>query len=150
MVSDRDFAIVQKLLGMDTRTAPDKNEVYLLSGIAVCADCGSPMARKVSTVKGKKSCTFKPVDGNRIDGFIQADITQLSDELTKTRNLISRLEEAKISESKSAKGLGEIRKIIFSFPAFIQASAYEEKLSLLSTVIERIIILDHGNEQILR
>lgn len=54
VVSDRDFVIVQKLLGMDTRTAPDKNEVYLLSGIAVCADCGAPMARKVSTVKGKK------------------------------------------------------------------------------------------------
>lgn len=83
-----------------------------------------------------------------IRSFIQADITQLSDELTKTRDLISRLEEARISESQSAKGLSEIRKIIFGFPAFIQASAYKEKLSLLSTVIERIIILDHGNEQI--
>ena len=40
------------------------------------------------------------------------------------------------------------KKIIFSFPAFIESSAYEEKLSLLNTVIERIIILDHGNEQI--
>lgn len=38
---------------MDTRTSPDQKQVYLLSGIAVCADCGAPMTRKVSTVAGK-------------------------------------------------------------------------------------------------
>lgn len=38
----------------DTRTSPDQKQVYLLSGIAVCADCGAPMTRKVSTVAGKK------------------------------------------------------------------------------------------------
>lgn len=54
IVSDRDFEIVQRLLLMDTRTAPDNDGVYILSGIAVCADCGATMVRKVSTVKGKK------------------------------------------------------------------------------------------------
>ena len=54
LVSERDFEIVQRLLGMDTRTSPDQKQVYLLSGIAVCADCGAPMTRKVSTVAGKK------------------------------------------------------------------------------------------------
>lgn len=54
LVSDRDFEIVQRLLGMDTRTSPYQKQVYLLSGIAVCADCGAPMTRKVSTVAGKK------------------------------------------------------------------------------------------------
>lgn len=53
LVSDRDFEIVQRLLGMDTRTSPYQKQVYLLSGIAVCADCGAPMTRKVSTVAGK-------------------------------------------------------------------------------------------------
>ncbi len=46
LVSERDFEIVQRLLGMDTRTSPDQKQVYLLSGIAVCADCGAPMTRK--------------------------------------------------------------------------------------------------------
>jgi hypothetical protein len=54
LVSERDFEVVQRLLGMDTRTSPDKAQVYLLSGIALCADCGAPMTRKVSTVGGKK------------------------------------------------------------------------------------------------
>ena len=31
-----------------------KRSIYLLSGIAVCADCGALMTRKVSTVNGKK------------------------------------------------------------------------------------------------
>jgi hypothetical protein len=54
LVSGRDFEIVQRLLSMDTRTSPDQKQVYLLSGIAVCGDCGAPMTRKVSTVGGKK------------------------------------------------------------------------------------------------
>ena len=55
-----------------------------------------------------------------------ADISQLPEEFSKTRDLIVRLEDAKTSESKSAKGLDEIKKIIFSFPAFIESGAYEE------------------------
>ncbi len=58
VVSERDFAVVQKLLGMDTRTAPDRGGVYLLSGIAVCGDCGAPMVRKVSSVNGKRYCYY--------------------------------------------------------------------------------------------
>lgn len=54
IISREDFETVQALLGMDTRVAPDKSEVYLFSGIAVCGDCGRQMSRKVSTVAGKK------------------------------------------------------------------------------------------------
>lgn len=67
MVSARDFAVVQKLLGTDTRTAPGQEGVYLLSGVAVCADCGALMARKVSTVNGKKY-SYYVCSGNKTAG----------------------------------------------------------------------------------
>lgn len=53
IVSERDFELVQRLLAMDTRTAPGNNEVYNLSGLVICADCGVPMVRKNSTSGGR-------------------------------------------------------------------------------------------------
>lgn len=58
IVSLRTFQIVQRLLSVDMRMAPGKDSIYLLSGIAVCADCGALMTRKVSTVNGKSMFTI--------------------------------------------------------------------------------------------
>ena len=54
IVSLQTFEQVQRLLQLDTRTAPSGKMVYMLSGIAVCGDCGSLMTRKATTVNGKK------------------------------------------------------------------------------------------------
>lgn len=54
LIRQRDFDIVQRLLSIDMRTSPGQDSIYTMSGIAVCADCGALMARKVSTVSGKK------------------------------------------------------------------------------------------------
>lgn len=54
VVSDRDFAIVQRLLKMDTRMPPGQAEVYPLAGMAVCADCGAAMVRKNVCAGGKR------------------------------------------------------------------------------------------------
>ncbi|GFI15754.1 hypothetical protein IMSAGC009_00914 [Lachnospiraceae bacterium] len=53
VVSKREFTIVQRLLGMDTRTSPNEDEVYVLSGLAVCADCGAPMIKRNVPAGGK-------------------------------------------------------------------------------------------------
>lgn len=53
VISRREFAIVQRLLGMDTRTSPNEDEVYVLSGLAVCADCGAPMIKRNVPAGGK-------------------------------------------------------------------------------------------------
>lgn len=53
IVSKREFDIVQRLLGMDTRTSPNEDEVYVLSGLAVCADCGAPMIKRNVPAGGK-------------------------------------------------------------------------------------------------
>jgi len=53
VISDRDFEIVQRLLAMDTRTAPGSDEVYPLSGLVVCSGCGMPMVRKTTKAGGR-------------------------------------------------------------------------------------------------
>lgn len=53
VITDRDFEVVQRLLAMDTRTSPDREEVYPLSGVVTCGGCGIPMVRKTSKVSGK-------------------------------------------------------------------------------------------------
>ena len=54
IISDRDFSIVRRLLGMDTRISPDQTEVYPLAGLVVCAGCGAAMVRKNAYAGGKK------------------------------------------------------------------------------------------------
>lgn len=54
IISERDFRIVQRLLATDLRTDPKQEKVYLMSGIAVCADCGSLMTRKLTSSKGRR------------------------------------------------------------------------------------------------
>ena len=48
------FDKVQRILGYDTRTAPDQNAVYPFSGIVVCGDCGQNMNRRRVTKGGKQ------------------------------------------------------------------------------------------------
>lgn len=53
IISKMEFSIVQRLLGMDTRTSPNEDEVYVLAGLAVCADCGAPMVKRNVPAGGK-------------------------------------------------------------------------------------------------
>jgi DNA invertase Pin-like site-specific DNA recombinase len=45
IVSKQDFELVQKLLRLDTRTAPDGDSVYPFSGMLICGSCGNRMTR---------------------------------------------------------------------------------------------------------
>ena len=46
IIGKREFMLVQKLLGMDSRTSPNEDGVYPLSGLVVCGDCGAPMIKR--------------------------------------------------------------------------------------------------------
>ena len=54
IISKGQFELVQRLLLRDTRVAPDGSEVFPLSGMVYCADCGEPMVRKTVPAGGKK------------------------------------------------------------------------------------------------
>jgi DNA invertase Pin-like site-specific DNA recombinase len=54
IVSASDFDLVQRIMRLDTRTAPGNDAVYLLSGILICGSCGGRMTRKTVPSRGIK------------------------------------------------------------------------------------------------
>lgn len=54
LIDPRLFEIVQTLLERDTRTSPEKQAVFPLSGLLYCGDCGQPMIRKSTNYTSKK------------------------------------------------------------------------------------------------
>lgn len=54
LIDKQDFELVQRISGLDTRTSPHKDTVYLFSGVLICGCCGARMTRKTNRVKGKE------------------------------------------------------------------------------------------------
>lgn len=54
LIAHQDFELVQRIKGLDTRTSPNEDTVYLFSGILICGCCGSRMTRKTNRANGKE------------------------------------------------------------------------------------------------
>lgn len=54
LITKQDFDLVQRIRGLDTRTSPKQDTVYLFSGVLICGCCGSRMTRKTNRVNGKE------------------------------------------------------------------------------------------------
>ena len=54
LVQKQDFELVQHISNLDTRTAPQKDSVYLFSGVLICGCCGGRMTRKTNHSNGKE------------------------------------------------------------------------------------------------
>ena len=65
VISKADFQLVQKILSLDTRTAPDGEAVYLFSGLLICGSCGGRMTRKTNTAGGKKYVYYHRPTGKK-------------------------------------------------------------------------------------
>ena len=46
IVSKLDFELTQRIMRIDTRTSPDREKIYVFSGILICGCCGARMTRK--------------------------------------------------------------------------------------------------------
>ena len=55
IIMRHNFDLTQKIMRLDTRTAPKGDKVYLFSGILICGCCGNRMTRKTASYKGEKS-----------------------------------------------------------------------------------------------
>ena len=108
------FEAVQRLLLRDTRTAPQKKQVYLFSGFLRCADCGKAMSRsKVGETvyyycrtyknQSKNACTKHTIKHDRLEAAVLYAIQQqvyLAVDYTKT---IERINRAPLVKSQSKK-----------------------------------------------
>lgn len=54
IISERDFMLVRRLMNIDTRVSPLKDNLHLFSGILICGHCGNRMTRKTVSYKGNK------------------------------------------------------------------------------------------------
>lgn len=54
LIARQDFELVQRIKGLDTRTSPKEDTVYLFSGILICGCCGGRMTRKTNRANGKE------------------------------------------------------------------------------------------------
>ena len=54
IIKKHNFDLAQKILRLDTRTAPKGDKVYLFSGLLVCGCCGNRMTRKTVPYKAEK------------------------------------------------------------------------------------------------
>ncbi|WP_250277829.1 recombinase family protein [[Clostridium] colinum] len=68
------FENVQKLMLLDTRIAPNQEELYLLSGIVNCAECGSNLIRKNNGTKAKPYIYYVCNNAKNKMGCIGANI----------------------------------------------------------------------------
>lgn len=59
-----DFSNVQEQLEMDTRTGTAKDQVYYLSGVVKCGDCGANMVRK-TVPSGKRKFVYYVCGGHK-------------------------------------------------------------------------------------
>jgi hypothetical protein len=81
IIPKHDFELTQKIMRLDTRTAPGSDKVYIFSGVLICGSCGNRMTRKAVPYKGMKyHYYYCPTTKKRgCDGGINLKETDLSE-----------------------------------------------------------------------
>lgn len=67
IVDVKTFALVQRILELDTRTSPKEDRLFPLAGLMVCGDCKGPMVRKTTSYRNKKYAYYV-CGNNKKDG----------------------------------------------------------------------------------
>ena len=110
------FEIVQELLLSDTRIAPEKSNVYTLSGKLFCADCSNTMVRKnvpssckkytyyvCSTKKNGKGCTMHSTSENELIDVILTSIKSQISNILELEDILNHIDTLKFKEKESKK-----------------------------------------------
>lgn len=124
IIPKEDFSIAQQMMLNDTRTSPQRDGLYLLSGMLRCGGCGSGMVRKIVKARGttytyyicaknkedKKECSSHRIREDAVLEAVsvllqkhKAIFNQLNGESIAWKYALNELEIQKISEQISCK-----------------------------------------------
>lgn len=96
------FYNVQKIMKFDTRSAPNKEEVYIFAGILVCGDCEQNMVRKIvpsgrkkyiyyvcSSYKIDKNCTTHNISYEKLESITLVTLKKHIDEIANIERILN-------------------------------------------------------------
>ncbi len=105
IIDREDFLAVEKLLLQDTRVAPNEQEVYLLSGLVFCGDCGQNMVRNSVCRNGKtyvyymcgnnrtnRACSSHRISDNLLEESVFLSLKQHIDNIADMGRILAYLE----------------------------------------------------------
>ncbi len=148
IISKEIFYNVQNLMLRDTRVAPNKEKVYLLSGIVNCGECGSNLIRKnnstkdkpyiyyvCSNAKNKKGCVGSNIKENILEDIIfQSLKSHISNivELNKVLNVVDIIPYTKKEIQKIEEQINLKKKELLKYRN-IKLKLYEDLKSNILT-----------------
>jgi DNA invertase Pin-like site-specific DNA recombinase len=107
------FEEVQRILLIDTRTSPNENAVYALSGLVVCGDCGQNMVRRrikqkdryytylhCSTYKAGMGCSSHLINAEKLEKIVLESIQNQVELVMQAQAVLEQIE--KIPESQNS------------------------------------------------
>ena len=111
IIGKREFDLVQRLLGMDTRTSPNEDVVFPLSGLIICADCGMPMIRRIIPAAGReyhyylcntnkltKKCSSHRIRQEKLEAVVLSVIQTFIANLLDIQRILKYLEDVPLQE----------------------------------------------------
>lgn len=108
------FERAQELAEKDTRTAPDKKETYLFSGLLKCADCHKAMTRRASAGfvyyncstykrKSKDKCTKHTMRLDKLENTVLIFIQKHIELVEALEDAIKKINETLVVQTKSTR-----------------------------------------------
>lgn len=121
IISKADFENVAQLLALDTRKAPNEENLYLFSGLLFCGECGRGMVRKkvrrkektfiyyiCSTNNRGKGCSRHSVRESSISEIVLESINRHVSQLAKQEELLQMVDAMKVDAESVIAGDKEI------------------------------------------
>ena len=151
IVTREEFDQVQRLLGLDTRTAPECEAVYPFSGFVKCAACGQNMVRRsckksdgreytyyhCSTYKSGGGCSSHMINEKRLEELVLMAVKSHIDVILKAEEILGSIAQM----PRDQVGLTLLNKQISQLDA--ESNRYKEmKLHLYQDMLDGIVARD--------